>query len=158
MSFTQLYRPDRLPTVALVQAMLNQERTRRELSVDGIFGPRTEKAIQQFQKRRGLGKRKIVDRTVWEALTQSAGFNILDSVDITETNSEYYFAGGLRKAGGRPLLVGHMCNGVGQMVHNLISAAHAARGSVVLKITLRLRLHTEPCRIGDDGPSFSVVF
>jgi len=41
--------------------------------VDGIFGPRTRKAVERFQKEHGLPMTGIVDKATWQVLTGSVG-------------------------------------------------------------------------------------
>lgn len=43
------------------------------LSVDGIFGPKTEKAVQDFQKNRKLEQDGIVGEKTWNKLSEGAG-------------------------------------------------------------------------------------
>jgi len=41
--------------------------------VDGIFGPRTRKAVERFQKEHGLPMTGIVDKATWQVLTGAVG-------------------------------------------------------------------------------------
>jgi peptidoglycan hydrolase-like protein with peptidoglycan-binding domain len=56
------------PPVFRLQYMLNFVAGVNDLDVDGIFGPRTEAAVRDFQQNENLGVDGIVGRQTWTAL------------------------------------------------------------------------------------------
>lgn len=56
------------PTVERLQSMLNFVGGKDTLAVDGIFGPKTEAAVKQFQDNDDLAVDGIVGRETWTAL------------------------------------------------------------------------------------------
>lgn len=82
-----LRRGDRLPSVALLQSYLNQESSSTDfLTVDGIFGPRTETAIRNFRAAHRLGTGSIADDRVWHGVV-GREWQIIDSVDRSDHDS-----------------------------------------------------------------------
>ena len=61
--------PQPAPTVAQVQRCLNQKGSR--LDVDGDFGPLTEAAVKQFQRRTGREVDGVVGPKTWAALSNA---------------------------------------------------------------------------------------
>jgi peptidoglycan hydrolase-like protein with peptidoglycan-binding domain len=64
------------PAVKAVQVILS--RIVLILDVDGIFGPKTESTVKQFQANSGLPQDGIVGLQTWRALASEA---VLDSED-----------------------------------------------------------------------------
>ena len=60
MNYTYLQFGDRLPTVGILQKLLN--RIGAKLNADGVFGPKTLAAVQQFQRSRHLKPEGIVGK------------------------------------------------------------------------------------------------
>jgi peptidoglycan hydrolase-like protein with peptidoglycan-binding domain len=56
------------PPVERLQFMLNFVKGVDDLEVDGIFGPRTEAAVRDFQQNENLTVDGIVGRRTWTAL------------------------------------------------------------------------------------------
>jgi peptidoglycan hydrolase-like protein with peptidoglycan-binding domain len=56
------------PPVFRLQFMLNFVAGVEDLEVDGIFGPRTEAAVRDFQQNENLSVDGIVGRQTWTAL------------------------------------------------------------------------------------------
>ncbi|MBV8738890.1 MAG: peptidoglycan-binding protein [Alphaproteobacteria bacterium] len=42
-------------------------------SLDGILGPETKRALEQFQRTNGLGRTALLDAQTFEALTENSG-------------------------------------------------------------------------------------
>jgi peptidoglycan hydrolase-like protein with peptidoglycan-binding domain len=42
-------------------------------SLDGVLGPKTKRALAQFQQNNGLGRTALLDAQTWDALTSSSG-------------------------------------------------------------------------------------
>jgi hypothetical protein len=114
MNYTDLREGDNLPMVGVLQHLLN--RTGASLVTDGIFGGRTLAAVRAFQKPRGLVPDGVVGENTWTRLTAGVSLPILDSVDIWDPTFLREDAAYIKKAGGNPLLIGGMCNGVEQAV------------------------------------------
>lgn len=119
MNYPDLRSGDHLPMVGVLQHLLN--RTGASLATDGIFGPKTMAAVKAFQKPRGMADDGIVGEATWTRLTAGVSLPILDSVDVWDPTFLQEDAKYIQKAGGNPLLIGGMCNGVGQVV-SLLSA------------------------------------
>jgi peptidoglycan hydrolase-like protein with peptidoglycan-binding domain len=56
------------PPVERLQFMLNFVKGADDLDVDGIFGPKTEAAVRDFQQNENLSVDGIVGRQTWTAL------------------------------------------------------------------------------------------
>ena len=83
-TYTRLQIGNKLPTVAILQLLLNSYLKGKEVSVDGYFGSKTRKAVMQFQKLRGIRPIGIVGRQTWSKLNEYFGFRIIDCLDVTE--------------------------------------------------------------------------
>jgi Putative peptidoglycan binding domain len=114
MNYTDLRKGDHLPMVGVLQHLLN--RTGASLATDGVFGVKTEAAVRAFQRPRGLVSDGIVGDKTWARLTAGVTLPIVDSVDVTDPTFLKQDAGDIQRAGGYPLLVGGMCNGLEQTV------------------------------------------
>ena len=123
MSYPLLRVPDRLPAVGVLQKLLNG-RAGSSLVADGVFGPRTKAAVEFFQRSRGLVADGSVGQQTWPRLSRGTdNLKIVDCVDVFDPSLYQLEAQDIRRAGGDPLLIGGMCNGVEQAVTNIISAA-----------------------------------
>ncbi len=146
--YTYLRQGDRLPTVGVLQVLLNRGIPGRKLVKDGIYGSNTKKAVQDFQRPRQLSPDGAVGKNTWPRLAAGTGFRILDAVDITDPDVLDTEGGDLRGAGGKPTLIGYMCNGIGQLIQELTSRM-SEPGEVVL---LRFYGHGSPAAMGiSDG-------
>ena len=56
------------PPVERLQFMLNFVKGVKQLTVDGIFGPKTEAAVRDFQQNENLSVDGIVGKQTWTAL------------------------------------------------------------------------------------------
>jgi peptidoglycan hydrolase-like protein with peptidoglycan-binding domain len=70
------------PRVVLLQILLNRKKANPKLSVDGIWGPKTEKAVETFRKSLGLKPAGPVDKDVFPKLLDGEGLQVVDSVDM----------------------------------------------------------------------------
>jgi len=127
-----LERGDRLPTVALAQALLNgQMPGQTALEVDGIYGSRTEAAVRAFQQNvmrvAGLGR---IDSNTWMRLSQGQNMQVRDMVDISDPLINE-MADVVRAAGSDPILRGGGSNAVGDIVPSIASSG-VRPGSLVL--------------------------
>lgn len=123
MSYPLMRNPDRLPAVGVLQKLLNA-RAGSSLVADGIFGSKTKAAVQSFQRPRGLVADGSVGQLTWPRLSQMTNnLKVVDCVDVFDPSLYQLEAQDIRRAGGNPLLIGGMCNGVEQAVTNIISEA-----------------------------------
>lgn len=113
---------DQLPAVGVLQKLLN--RTGARLVPDGIFGPRTKAAVQQFQRQRRLLPDGVVGKETWPRLSSGTGLPIVDCIDVFDPNLEHVEARDIRRMGGQPILMGGMCNGVDQAVTEILRSAN----------------------------------
>ena len=109
-SITELRQGDRLPTVGVLQKLLN--RTGANLKADGMFGPKTHGAILAFQRLRGLPVSGMADLATWKRLVFTNPLPIVDCVDVFDPNLYEADAKNIMAAGGDPLLMGGMSRGV----------------------------------------------
>jgi peptidoglycan hydrolase-like protein with peptidoglycan-binding domain len=119
------------PLVVALQIMLNRKLPGgvSALKVDGIFGLKTHKAVWAFQKSHSLAPDGVVAQQTWPVLTGPSlvslnAIDVFDPLLLTSVNK-------VRAAGGNPILIGGMCNGVQQALE-MIRARSTGQGSVVL--------------------------
>jgi peptidoglycan hydrolase-like protein with peptidoglycan-binding domain len=146
--YTVLRRGDKLPTVGVLQVLLNRGIAGTKLVKDGIYGLKTKKAVEDFQRPRGLSPDGAVGEKTWPRVSAGTGFRILDAVDITDPDVLSTEGGDIRRAGGNPALIGYMCNGLGQLLPDLAGRMSRAGGVVLL----RFYGHGSPAAMGiSDG-------
>lgn len=121
MNYQLLRRGDRYPAVGVMQKLLN--RTGANIDVDGEFGLQTEAAVKAFQKQRKLSVDGIVGEETWPRLVSNERLPIFDCVDVFDPDLQDSEAIDIRRAGGNPLVLGGMCNGVAQAVSLISSQA-----------------------------------
>jgi hypothetical protein len=129
--YTYLKRGDRLPTVGVLQVLLNRGIPTNKLGKDGDFGSKTQTAVKDFQRPRGLTPDGIVGKNTWPRVTGGTDFRIINAVDVTDPDVLSTEGADIRRAGGQPSLVGYMCNGIGQLIQELASRM-SEPGEVVL--------------------------
>jgi hypothetical protein len=121
-----------LPRVTTIQVLMRRHQPQSLITCDGDFGSKTHAAVQKFQKHHKISDDGVVGNETWGKLEKASGLTIIDVVDNTEfTEVE---AGDIRKAGGNPIEVFGMSNGIA-VVMSMISG-RAGKGNVAL-----LRLH-----------------
>jgi hypothetical protein len=135
-NYPLFYEPNILPAVGVLQKLLN--RAGAKLTADGAFGPRTKQAVVEFQRPRGLKPDGAVGVQTWPRVSVNADLPIMDCVDLFDPLLEVDTEAPLKKAGGNPILIGGLCNGVEQAV-TMIQASSA--GNVFL---LRFHGHGAP--------------
>src|ERR1022692_802107 len=143
MNYTDLRRGDKLPSVGVLQKLLN--RTGASLAPDGEFGQKTETAVRVFQRAHRLNPDGIVGKDTWPRLATGSNLRIVDCIDVFDPSLFNLEAQDVGKAGGNPILIGGMCNGVEAVVSAIVSAS---AGGVFL---LRFHGHGAP---GVAGVSF----
>jgi hypothetical protein len=138
MNYVLLREGNQLPAVGVLQKLLN--RTGARLTPDGIFGPRTRDAVQQFQRLRRLGPDGVVGQDTWPRLVAGTNnLNIIDCIDVFDPSLLNLEARDIRRVGGNPILIGGMSNGVEQAISDICRAA--SLGSVFL---VRFHGHGSP--------------
>jgi hypothetical protein len=123
---------DRLPTVALIQILLNAYTPAdSSLLVDGIFGRATEAAVRTFQRTvmRTAPSGQIDSRT-WVRLAQEQHLQVRDLVDITDPLINQ-MADVVRAEGSNPIVRGGGSNAVADIVPS-IAASGVRRGTLAL--------------------------
>jgi Putative peptidoglycan binding domain len=83
--YMTLKKGDRLPTVALAQARL-VEAGAPNLRVDGLFGPKTEAAVTNFQAQMNVPRTGKVDQATWGAITQLQPLKDIVAMDGSSTS------------------------------------------------------------------------
>ena len=126
-------RGEQSPRVVLIQINLNRKGA--ELTVDGVFGRRTRAAVLEFQTSKHLGHDGVVGPDTWRELAAGTTEPIIDVVDIGDPMLHFREAVELRNAGSDPIELGGMCNGITQMVGDVISRAESTGPIALLRIT-----------------------
>ena len=83
MNYTYLLFGDHLPSVGVLQKLLN--RAGANLVVDGIFRDKTRAAVLKFQAARCRRRDGLVGIETWERLTEGLDLPIVDCVDIFDS-------------------------------------------------------------------------
>jgi hypothetical protein len=135
-SYALLRRGDHLPAVAVLQLLLN--RGGAGLVVDGDFGSRTRTAVVNFQRPRHLSPDGAVGQNTWPRVSANARLPIMDCIDIFDPSLSNLERRDIIAAGGNPILLGGMSNGVEQAVQLILGASP---GNVFL---LRFHGHGAP--------------
>ena len=119
--FVWVQQGDKLPAVAVSQMLLN--RTGASLTVDGDFGRLTKAAVSHFQREHpplvidgGIGQH------TWPRLATGERLQIIDCIDVFDPEL-FDIDKFIRGAGGHPLLIGGMCNGIEEAVTEIVRTA-----------------------------------
>jgi hypothetical protein len=118
MSYTLLRQGDNLPTVGVLQKLLN--RAGASLTADGAFGPLTKAAVQNFQRPRGLSADGVVGENTWPRVSANANLPIIDCIDVFDPSLSRLEERDIRRVGGNPIVIGGMCNGVEHAVTDIL--------------------------------------
>jgi hypothetical protein len=123
---------DRNPKVVLLQILLNRRGS--ALRVDGVFGPRTREAVVAFQRGSSPPRPGSVDPQTFNTLFADSRLSIIDVVDAGDPMVPRTAGAVLVSTGANPPIeLGLMCNGVGQMITDVIG--RAANPIALLRIT-----------------------
>ena len=134
---------DRLPAVAVAQKLLNS-RVPTALRIDGKFDGRTKEAVRKFQNQHRLPQDGVIGEKTWKTLSQrTKNLRIIDCVDIFDTDDSLVEPPAIRYAGGKPIVVGGMSNGVEDVVNEIIKVG--GKGGVFM---LRFHGHGQPGKAG----------
>lgn len=123
MSYPLLSYGNKLPAVGIAQKLLNA-RAGSSLVADGDFGSKTKEAVKSFQRPRGLVVDGVIGANTWGRISQqTTNLKIVDCIDVFDPslyNLEYK---DIIRAGGSPITIGGMSNGVEQAISDIIRAA-----------------------------------
>ena len=131
---TLLWKGDILPTVSTAQILLRRHRPQTVITTDGNFGPKTGKAVWNFQEHHVLKMDQIIGPKTWHKLEDVSRFRTVDVVDGTDPSLVQLEAADLRKAGYDPIVLYGMSNGLEVAMNEI--AARGGRGETML-----LRFH-----------------
>lgn len=106
--------------MTLLQLLLRDE---HDLRVDGVFGPKTLEAVQAFQSSRHQFPTGLPTPETWEELFRGTSLTVVSSIDAGDPGVAVDDGAALRAAGDPPILLGAMCNGLGQLVAEVRSRA-----------------------------------
>jgi hypothetical protein len=118
-NYTFLRQGDKLPSVGVLQKLLN--RGGAGLKADGDFGSRTKTAVQGFQRPRGLTADGAVGQASWPRLAAGANLPIVDCIDVFDPSLSALEERDIRRAGGTPIVLGGMSNGVEQAINTIVA-------------------------------------
>lgn len=120
-SYSMLRLGDRLPTVGVIQLLLN--RAGGSLDVDGVFGRHTQAAVISFQNDRRLPPTGAIDKLTWDRLFHQDKLPVIDVVDVFDESIYKKQAQEMVAAGGAPIFIGGMSNGIEQLGEQLSGAS-----------------------------------
>lgn len=126
------------PSVVVLQVILNAV-GRQPIKIDGIFGEKTRKAVRDFQTTHSLNPDGIVGKKTWPELARLAKVVIADVVDAEDPAALTWEVASIRAAGGHPIILYGMSNGVAEATARVRSTYPA--NSVVI---LRFHSHGAP--------------
>jgi hypothetical protein len=135
MNYLLLRKGDILPAVGVLQKLLN--RTGAHLKADGIFGPHTKESIRHFQQVRHLNPDVVVGIKTWPRISAGVNLQIIDCIDVFDPSLGELEAADIRHAGGNPILIGGMCNGVETAINQIVA---------ISRNVFLLRFHGHGCR------------
>jgi hypothetical protein len=142
---------DQLPTVALVQLLLNRQRKKlglEELTVDGFFGTHTKRMVEKFQKKSKLNGDGVVGKRTWPKLTEGTRFLIHNAVDISDPSFQGTTMAPLAKLKASVTTAFVVCNGVRMIITDIVERAR--NHELVL---LRFHGHGKPGSLRVSGKS-----
>ncbi len=122
MAYPFLRKGDKLPAVGVLQKLLN--RAGAQLDPDGDFGQKTQTAVWTFQNKRKMSADGVVGEQTWPRVSAGATLPIVDCVDIFDPELNDMEVDDIRKAGGNPIVVGGMSNGIEHTVNAIMRQAN----------------------------------
>lgn len=125
------------PRVTLLQILLNSHgctgANGKRLTVDGSFGRNTAAAVAAGYRQLGFGPHHsggAASPALLKRLLADVELSVISSVDLGDPRLKED-VDNFRKAGADPMVLGGMCNGLGQMVTNITARARAGRVAAV---------------------------
>jgi hypothetical protein len=132
-TFTFLIKGDALPSVTTSQILLRRHSPQTLIKADGRYGPRTKSAVENFQGAHApLKKDGIIGANTWNSFMSVSGFQTIDVVDGTDPSLVTFEANDIRQAGGDPIVVFGMSNGL-QFVTSQIVARGRRKNVMLLR-------------------------
>lgn len=128
---------DRLPTVVLIQSMLNADPASTErLDVDGIFGSRTRSQVSAFQQRNFMANSGIVERLTWVRLNTifQNRYQIRDIVDLSDEPILSIARNELVEEGQDPITMRNTSGGVYRIVPELRNTGISHQNLFILRL------------------------
>jgi peptidoglycan hydrolase-like protein with peptidoglycan-binding domain len=122
-----------LPVVTTTQILLRRHRPNSLIDADGIYGSPTKGAVVAFQKFHSLKPDGIVGRSTWGELMDVSGFQTIDVVDGTDPSLVAMEATDIRNAGGDPIVVYGMSNGVEFVMQQIAAKAVGPKRVALLR-------------------------
>jgi peptidoglycan hydrolase-like protein with peptidoglycan-binding domain len=119
------------PRVTLLQILLNADGAK--LGVDGHFGARTHAAVVAYQRSVPLRPDGKPGPRTWESLLSATNLAVVSSVDLGDAALLPEVAV-LKKAGDAPIVLGGMCNGVTQLIGDVVTRA-SGKSIATLRLT-----------------------
>lgn len=133
-TFTFLKQGDVLPSVTTSQILTRRHRPGATITADGHFGPKTRAAVVEYQKAHKLKGDGYIGPKTWGSFESVSGFQTIDVVDGTDSSLVTLEATDIRRAGGDPIVVFGMSNGLEFVMRQI--AQRGRRNNVML-----LRIH-----------------
>jgi hypothetical protein len=124
--FTFLKNGDVLPSVTTSQILLRRHKLNATITADGQFGPKTKGAVEKFQITHELVKDGIIGGNTWNAFMAASGFQTIDVVDGTDPSLIALEASDIRAAGGDPIVIFGMSNGIVFMTDQIVRRGRTA--------------------------------
>jgi hypothetical protein len=121
MAYPFIRQGDKYPAVGVLQKLLNRAGAR--LDPDGDFGPKTKQAVWTFQNQRRMMADGVVGEQTWPRLSVNANLPIVDCVDVFDPSLQELEVEDIRRAGGNPIVIGGMSNGIEQMINAIVRQA-----------------------------------
>lgn len=118
---------DWLPAVATVQKLVGA-------GIDGQFGWNTHTKVASWQATKGLTADGIVGRDSWTRMMRDSGLVTLDVVDGTDPSLLEHEAADISRAGGSPIILEGMSNGVTVMVNAIMARLNQSGRLALLRI------------------------
>ncbi|MFD2726306.1 peptidoglycan-binding protein [Hyunsoonleella rubra] len=127
---------DTLPSVALIQAMLNATSDGAILDVDGIFGNNTRNRVKAFQEFNNIVGTGILDEQTWSCLNSRfrQQYQIRDIVDMSDEAILSIARDRLSELGQVPITLQNTSGGVYRIVSELSRAGISNQNLYILRL------------------------
>lgn len=123
-----------LPVVSTLQILLRRHLPQTLIKVDGHFGQNTKRAVISFQQHHHLAPDGIVGKNTWAKLMDVSRLQTIDVVDGTDPSLVAMEASDIRNAGGDPIVVYGMSNGVDYVMSQIAMRARGSNSVALLRI------------------------
>ena len=134
MSYPLLHYGNKIPAVGVAQKLLNA-RAGSSLTADGDFGSKTKAAVKSFQRPLGLKVDGVIGVNTWGRISQQTdNLKVIDCIDVFDPSLYELEYKDIITAGGQPITIGGMSNGVEQAITEILRVAEYGK-------TFLLRFH-----------------